>query len=148
MSSVITRLNRREIGLNISKTSQLITFIDNLPIAGNHIYRSKISRARTILCKLIRSNHSFCVTIQTITACCLQKQDLTIKEDVLVDTLFEILTNMESHLTQFHAKEIYIPRIFFSIVDLFYSAHGFSDIGETFRRFMSEASTDTGEMSN
>jgi hypothetical protein len=55
---------------------------------------------------------------------------------------------MESHLTQFHAKEIYIPRNLFSIVDLFYSAHGFSDIGETFRRFMSEASTDTGEMSN
>jgi hypothetical protein len=69
-------------------------------------------------------------------------------EDVLVDTLFEILTNMESHLTQFHAKEIYILRICFSMVDLFYSAHSFSDIRETFRRFMSEASTDTGEMSN
>jgi len=48
---------------------------------------------------------------------------------------------MESHLTQFHAKEIYIPRIFLVL-------YGFSDIGETFRRFMSKASTDTGEMSN
>jgi hypothetical protein len=55
MSSIITRLSRWEIGFNLSKTSQLVTFIDNVPIAGNHIYRSKISKARTILCKLIRS---------------------------------------------------------------------------------------------
>ena len=75
-------------------------------------------------------------------------QHVVYKNNVLVDTLFEILTNMESHLTQFHAKEIYILRICFSMVDLFYSAHSFSDIRETFRRFMSEASTDTGEMSN
>jgi hypothetical protein len=75
-------------------------------------------------------------------------QHVVYKNNVLVDTLFEILKNMESHLAQFHAKEIYILRNFFSMVDLFYSAHSFSDIRETFRRFMNEASTDTGEMSN
>ena len=45
-------------------------------------------------------------------------------------------------------KKFTFQEFVFSMVDLFYSAHGFSDIGETFRRFMSEASTDTGEMSN
>ena len=104
----------------------------------------KFSPQEKILCQLLQTQHSFCLHLKHVTGKAIQVHDVNpFKEDILVDIMYFIINEVEELLKQFKPKDIYVPREFFYIVYSVLGAHGISDIGYVFDRFIAEASTET-----
>ncbi|CAG2208805.1 unnamed protein product [Mytilus edulis] len=149
MTSIPSMLMKKRIWEKIKKLDRFSDQIHSIFESDRykHLYR-KISKARNILCQLMQLKFHFCSQLFKVTYESLAAVEIADNDGILIDILLEILTRIEIYMKNLKSDELYIPGRFFYFVQYFQWAHGLNDLGSTFERFESGASTEVGEFSD